>query len=122
MNKQELVQEIELIGCAPGVITCALVDGPTGMLYHASGGRADLDPLVEAARDYWQLHERNDRPYRLLGGLLGVVVVHEKAVINVMACAAGTVLVTLAERNKVNFSSWPARLRRLEAMLAREVL
>lgn len=119
MNHDELALEIQRIASVPGVMTCALVDGPTGMLYHASGGRSDLEPLVEAARDYWQLHQRNDRPYQLLGGLLGVVVVHERGVINVMACTADSILVTLAERNRINFSSWPARLERLRTLLAR---
>lgn len=117
MNRREIVEEVERIGAAPGVITCSLVDGLTGMIYHATGSRPDLEPLAEAARDYWQLHRRNDSLYRDLGAMLGIVVLHEQGVINVMPCAADAVLVTFAERNRVNFSDWPARLKPLQAIL-----
>lgn len=117
MNRQELVEEVERIGAAPGVITCSLVDGMTGMVYHATGKRPDLEPLAEAARDYWQLHLRNGGLYRDLGAMLGIVVLHEEGVINVMPCESDAVLVTLAERNRVNFSDWPARLKPLQAIL-----
>ena len=117
MNRREIVEEVERIGAAPGVITCSLVDGLTGMIYHATGSRPDLEPLAEAARDYWQLHRRNESLYRDLGAVLGIVVLHEQGVINVMPCAADAVLVTFAERNRVNFSDWPARLKSLQAIL-----
>ena len=117
MNRKELADEVERIGSTPGVITCTLVDASTGMIYHASGGRPDLEPLAEAARDYWRLHQRNGNLFRDLGPMVGIVVLHEEGVINVMPCGAGVVLVTLAHRNKVNFSSWPTRLQRLQAIL-----
>lgn len=117
MNRQALADEVERIGSAPGVITCTLVDASTGMIYHAAGGRPDLEPLAEAARDYWRLHRRNDNLFRDLGAMVGIVVLHEEGVINVMPCAGDAVLVTLAQRNKVNFSSWPTRMGRLQALL-----
>ena len=117
MNRQALADEVERVADAPGVITCSLVDVSTGMVYHASGGRPDLEPLAEAARDYWRLHQRQDNLFRDLGPMVGIVVLHEEGVINVMPCGADAVLVTLAERNKVNFSAWPTRLRRLQAIL-----
>ncbi|RZJ02327.1 MAG: hypothetical protein EOO54_26525 [Haliea sp.] len=117
MNREELVREVERLGAVPGVITCSLVDGQTGMVYHTTGSKPELEALAEAARDYWQLHRRNSGLYRDLGAMLGIVVLHQHGVINVMPCAADAVLVTLAERNRVNFSDWPARLKPLQAVL-----
>lgn len=117
MNRLELAEEVERIGRADGVITCSLVDASTGMIYHASGGRPDLEPLAEAARDYWRLHLRNDNLFRDLGSMVGIIVLHEEGVINVLPCSADFVLVTLARRNAINFSSWPSRLHRLRSML-----
>ena len=117
MKWQQLADEVERIGRTPGVITCTLVDAATGMTCYASGGRPDLEPLAEAARDYWRLHLRNDNLFNGLGPMVGIIVLHEEGVINVMPCSADFVLVTLARRNTVNFSSWPTRLQRLRTTL-----
>jgi hypothetical protein len=117
MNRQAIADEVERLGRTPGVITCALVDGNAGFIYHATGGRPDLEPLAEAACDYWRLHRRHGSFYGDLGSMIGIVVLHERGVINLLSCTADTVLVTLAERNRVAFSSWPERLAPLRQVM-----
>lgn len=117
MNRQAIIAEVEKLGRTPGVISCALVDGQAGMIFHATGDRPDLEPLAEAACDYWRLHQRGAALYEGLGAMIGIVVLHEEGVINVLACASDAVLVTLAERNRVSFSTWPDQLGTLRTLL-----
>ncbi|MES2973057.1 MAG: hypothetical protein V4757_05590 [Pseudomonadota bacterium] len=116
MNLQELAAEIGRLASTPGVIACSLIDGPTGMIYHTSGDQ-DLEPLAEAARDYWQLHRRQASAHQKLGEFIGLVTLHEKGVINVLQCTEDTILVTIAERNRVSFSTWPSQLDRLRQLI-----
>ena len=117
MNRQAIADEVERLGRSPGVIACALVDGNAGFIYHVTGDRPDLEPLAEAACDYWRLHRRNGNFYGDLGPMIGIVVLHERGVINLLSCTPDTVLVTLAERNRVTFSNWPERLAPLRQLM-----
>lgn len=120
MNADQIEQEVRRLGAVPGVLSCALVDAATGMVLHAVTHDAASEPLVEAARDYWRLHERNGQLFSSLGAVCGIVVAHERGAINLLPCGRGMVLVTLAERARVDFSTWPVRISLLRGLVQQE--
>jgi len=120
MKVDEVWQEIKRLGAVPGVISCSLVDIATGMVLHSVTHDGEVEPLAEAARDYWHLHDRNGRLFAGLGELLGIVVAHERGTINLLPCGRGMVLVTLAERSRVNFSTWPVRIALLRGLVGQK--
>ncbi len=120
MKAGDIGQEVRRLGAVPGVLSCALVDAATGMVLHSVANDPGAEPLVEAARDYWQLHARNGRLFSSLGAVCGIVVAHEHGAINLLPCGRGMVLVTLAERGRIDFSTWPIRIALLRGLVQQE--
>lgn len=119
MSTDPVSHELAQLAAVPGVIGCALVDAATGMVLHSASRRDDAEPLAEAARDYWQVHKRNGGVFDGLGGAVAILVVHEHGVLNLLPCGDDLVLVTLAERSRVDFSTWPRRMQPLRALVRR---
>lgn len=120
MSINGIEQEVRRLGAVPGVLSCALVDAATGMVLHSATHAAGSEPLVEAARDYWQLHLRNGRIFSSLGEVCGIAVAHEHGAINLLPCGRGMVFVTLAERGRIDFSTWPVRIALLRGLVQQE--
>lgn len=117
MKIDPVEQEVKRLASVSGVLSCSLVDVATGMVVHSVTHASEVEPLVEAARDYWQLHDRNGRLFSGLGPLAGIVVAHEQGTINLLPCGRGMVLITLAQRSRVNFSTWPVRVALLRGLV-----
>lgn len=120
MKPCQIEREVRRLGTIPGVLSCALVDAATGMVLHAVVNTPEAEALMEAARDYWQLHLRNGELFTSLGAMCGIVVTHERGAINLLPCGRGTVLVTLAERGCVDFSTWSVRVALLRGLIRQE--
>ena len=116
--KTDLISaELRHLAATPGVSVCALVDSQTGMVWLSEGEQAGLESLVEAARDYWRVHQRHGNAFGPLGPVLGLSVLHESSLVNVAPCGVELLLVTVAERGRVRFGSWSGRLVLLRSLL-----
>jgi len=116
--KTDLINaELRHLAATPGVRLCALVDSQTGMLWLSAGELAGMEHLVEAARDYWRVHQRHGGAFEALGPALGLSVLHETGLVNLLPCGPDLVLVTVAERGKLSLTGWPGRLVLLRSLL-----
>jgi hypothetical protein len=110
VNKDLITAELRYLASTPGVRLCALVDIQTGMVWLAEGRKEGMDGVLEAARDYWRVHQRLGASFEALGAAHAITVRHESAVLNLLPCEPGLVLVTLAEPGRIGLRGWADRL------------
>ena len=117
VKTQAIVSELQHLAATPGVRLCALVDTQTGMVWLAAGEQQGMDSLLEAARDYWRVHQRHGMAFDTLGAAIGITVLHEAGSVNLLPCGQELVLVTVADPGHINFRGWPGRLVLLRSLL-----
>jgi hypothetical protein len=114
--KQRLIHEaVESLASAQGVRACALVDGDSGMIWHAVDGGVSRESVWEAAIDFWRLHRRNQDHFAELGDLGAVLLHHTGGVLAMLPCAAheDLLLICVAEHGSVKWLEWQRRVRDL---------
>jgi hypothetical protein len=119
MNEGLIKAELKALADQPGVLACALVEGSSGLVWHATGGVAVAQPLWEAAIDYWRLHRRMSTHFQALGDLGAAVMYHLHAMLVILPCAEqGELLVVcIASHRSVQWREWQQRVRELGVRL-----
>jgi hypothetical protein len=115
MNERLVQEELKALAAHPGVQACALVEGSSGLVWHATGSRPVAQPLWEAAIDYWRLHRRMSTHFEELGALGAAVMYHLNAMLVILPCAdEGELLVVcIAQHRSVNWRAWQQRVREM---------
>lgn len=123
--KAELISgELDRLAALDGIRACALVEAPSGLVWHATA-RQGREHLWEAAIDYWRLHQRQRVHFQTLGDLHAAVMYHRHEVLAVLPCMREPELlvVCVATHAGVDWLAWQKLVRglaaRLEATMAR---
>lgn len=124
MKAQLISGELDRMATLDGIRACALVEAPSGLVWHATA-RQGREHLWEAAIDYWRLHQRQRVHFQTLGDLHAAVMYHRHEVLAVLPCMREPELlvVCVATHTGVDWLAWQKLVRalaaRLEATMAR---
>ncbi|HET7863156.1 MAG TPA: hypothetical protein VFL86_02015 [Burkholderiaceae bacterium] len=124
MKTQLISGELDRMATLDGIRSCALVEAPSGLVWHATA-HAGREHLWEAAIDYWRLHQRQRVHFKALGDLHAAVMYHRHEVLAVLPCTREPELlvVCVATHAGVDWRVWQKLVRelagRIEASMAR---
>ena len=119
MKRHALEQALEALAALPGVLGCAVVDTDGGMAWQTAGPDPVLQPLAEAASDYWRMFLRRRGDFAVLGDIRALVVMHQRGRLTLAGCGEQLLLVCLsAEPDRVDWTAWKARVARLQQAVA----
>ena len=124
MNTGLISGELDRLAALDGIRSCALVEAPSGLVWHATARPGD-ELLWEAAIDYWRLHQRQRVHFQTLGDLHAAVMYHRHEVLAVLPCTREPELlvVCVATHAAVDWLAWQRLVRglahRLEVSMAR---
>lgn len=119
MNSGRIAAELERMSAHPGILGCALVDGGTGLVWHACSSVPNAERVWEAAVDYWRLHDRQKVHFAGLGALGAAVMYHTSGVLAVLPCCTDpdVLLVCHAEHRNVDWLAWQRMVREIGALI-----
>lgn len=118
MKTTEIREKIESMAALPGITACALVDGETGMVWHASSQTEGAEVLAEAASDYWRLYTRLQPHFAALGALQTCAMMHAQGMITLVPCGPSMIMVAVANRMQANWQQWQQEVRAIARLLA----
>ncbi|NDY92898.1 hypothetical protein [Ideonella livida] len=120
MKAQVLAQVLQdMVGEAPGVLGCALVEAGSGLLWQRAGQDFGPHLVWEAAVDYWRLQERLHGHFEPLGPLGAATLHHRLGVVVVLPCVPEhpLLLVAVGRHREVDWAAWQHLNLRLAALL-----
>lgn len=114
MNAGRIAAGLDRMAAQEGIRACALVEGDTGLVWHATAAAAGAD-VWEAAADYWRLHRRQRQRFKGLGELHAVVMYHRHETLAVLPCTRepDLLVVCVAAHGCVDWIRWQAEVRAL---------
>lgn len=119
MKRERMEHELAAMAALDGVIGCAVIDTDGGMAWHTAGPADALQPLAEAASDYWRMGLRRRELYAPLGDIRALVVMHARGRLTLAACGEKLLLVSLSrEPDRVDWPAWKARLAAVQESVA----
>lgn len=118
MNARLISDELDRLAALDGIRSCALVEAPSGLVWHATA-RQGREHLWEAAIDYWRLHQRQRVHFQALGDLHAAVMYHRHEVLAVLPCTREPELlvVCVATHAGVDWLHWQRLVRGLAAQI-----
>jgi predicted regulator of Ras-like GTPase activity (Roadblock/LC7/MglB family) len=117
--RQALEAELDSLAQLPGMRGCAVIDTDAGMAWHTAGDAQLLQPIAEAASDYWRLFLRRRGDFEGLGEIRALVVMHAKGRITLAGCGEQLLLVCLShEPDRVDWNRWKAGVGSLQKVVA----
>ncbi len=121
MNERLIREELSALAARPGVQACALVEGSSGLVWHASGLVHVEQRVWESAIDHWRLHRRMGENFEFLGGLGAAVMYHLNAMLVIFPCSERIELlvVCVASNRSVNWRDWQDHARAMGERLTR---
>ena len=119
MRTRIIADAVERMSATPGIESCALVQGDSGLVWHACGRTAGAEHLWEAAVDYWRLHRRQQEHFRQLGPLGAAVMYHASGVLAVVPCTdeAELMVVCVGAHAGVDWIHWQRQARALGPLI-----
>jgi predicted regulator of Ras-like GTPase activity (Roadblock/LC7/MglB family) len=119
MKSDRMQRELEAMAAMHGVIGCAVIDTDGGMAWHTAGAAEAVQPMAEAASDYWRMFLRRRGDFGALGEIRALVVMHARGRLTLAACGAQLLLVSLTdEPDTVDWRAWKARVGALQQAVA----
>ena len=119
MKRLDLECGVDAIARMEGIAGCAVVDMEAGMAWHVAGAAEALQPLAEAASDYWRLFLRRKDDFHGLGDIRALVVMHAAGRLTLAGCGRDLLLVCLSrEPDRVDWPAWKARVGALQQAVA----
>ena len=112
-------REVDAMAAMDGIAGCAVVDTQAGMAWYTAGPADTLQPLAEAASDYWRMFLRRRDDFRGLGEIRALVVMHAEGRLTLAGCGEQLLLICLSsEPDRVDWRAWKARVGALQQAVA----
>lgn len=102
-----------------GMRSCSLVECGSGLVVHSAGemtDTADVEPLSEAAVEFWRVHARVKQNLAALGGLNLAMLSFQQGWLALTACPGDPtlLLVAVARSQAVDWPGWLRHARTFE--------
>ncbi len=96
-----------------GIRGCSLVECGSGLVLHGAGEFADVEPLSEAAVEFWRIHARIKENLAALGSLNLVMLAFQNGWLALTPCPGdpSLLLVAVTRSQAVDWQGWLRRAR-----------
>jgi hypothetical protein len=96
-----------------GIQGCSLVECGSGLVLHSAGEFADVEPLSEAAVEFWRIHGRVKKNLEALGPLNLAMLAFQNGWLALTPCPgdASLLLVAVTRAQAVDWQGWLRRAR-----------
>ena len=95
MKARYLRHKLSVLTDLPGVLSVALVEADTGLVWESDGETESLEHVAEAASNFWRLYERMGTAFGTLGDLRTIQLRHQHCDLRLTPCGRGVLLVTV---------------------------
>ncbi len=101
-------QHLAELAAFEGVRGCSLVECVSGLVVHSAGDFPDVEPLSEAAVEFWRVHARVKSNFIALGNLNLAMLAFQKGWLAVTACQVDPtlLLVAVTRTQSVDWAGW----------------
>lgn len=106
-------QYLKELAAFDGIRGCSLVECGSGLVLHSAGEFADVEPLSEAAVEFWRIHARVKENLEALGTLNLAMLAFQNGWLALTACPgdASLLLVAVTRTQAVDWQGWLRRAR-----------
>ena len=104
----DIEQHLRELVTFEGVRGCSLVDCGSGLVLHSAGDFPDVEPLSEAAVEFWRIHARVKSNLTALGSLNLAMLAFENGWLGLTACPGDPtlLLVAVTRARQVDWQGW----------------
>ncbi|MFC6281709.1 MULTISPECIES: hypothetical protein [Polaromonas] len=104
----QIDQYLSALAAFEGIRGCSLVESGSGLVVHSAGEVADVEPLSEAAVEFWRIHERLKGNFTALGRLNLAMLAFQDGWLALTACPAdpSLLLVAVTRAQSVDWNGW----------------
>lgn len=107
-------ETISAMASVADVLGCALVGTEDGLIWYQVNKGMNIQPLCEAAVNYWRLHDRMASQFENIGPLFGCVMLHSKGRITMLPSGKDAILIAITEANPdIDWKAWQQQTREL---------
>lgn len=101
-------QHLRELASFEGMRGCSLVECSSGLVLHSAGEFPDVEPLSEAAVEFWRIHARVKSNLAALGSLNLAMLAFEDGWLGLTACPGdpSLLLVAVTRARQVDWQGW----------------
>ncbi|MDW5441179.1 hypothetical protein [Polaromonas sp. SM01] len=101
-------QYLSELAAFDGIQGCSLVECSSGLVLHSAGEFADVEPLSEAAVEFWRIHARVKENLVALGRLNLAMLAFQNGWLALTACPSdpSLLLVAVTRTQAVDWQGW----------------
>ncbi|RZL64910.1 MAG: hypothetical protein EOP81_06515 [Variovorax sp.] len=106
--KTEIEQHLLELASFEGIRGCSLVECASGLVLHSAGEFPDVEPLSEAAVEFWRIHARVKNNLTALGSLNLAMLAFQEGWLGLTACPGdpSLLLVAVTRARHVDWQGW----------------